>query len=276
MSRGEIPEGSGTPERQRPAASASGTGGAKASDGGTAVSGTVFRSSISSTAIGHQYTLLWEWAAGWSVLPVAVGSITAVALARKPEGRTSQFVLPYTLMAATVLAAVLLAVLAGEWGGRGRAAERPTRKGTGPSLGIRVAMVVMCLAAALSGLLWMEYLREHGEVDVTRRVVLENHSGVGDGKSATLILDGRPERDHLRVTVSVEDENPAAGACARGTEIDVALEGEPLRGANKALVDGETAELELGGGNEVRVRLTVHTVSGCHVELGVTDVFLYG
>lgn len=282
MNGGRSPEKPAAPQGQRPAASASETGDAQASDGGTAVSGSVVGSNLSSTRIAHQsnrwYTLfLWERAAGWSLLPVVVGLIAVAALVRQPQGRMGQFVLVYMLLAAAILASVLLAVLAGEPVGRGRAAPSPARTvgGISSRAGLRLLTVMLCLAAAGSGLLRMEYLRDHGEVDVSG-FRLEKATGVGNGEWATLVLDEGAERDRMKATVSIKDPNPNGGSCARGTDLDVALEGGTPTRTNESLSDGGTADLRLEDKREIRVRLTVHTIPGCRVDLGVTGVLLYG
>ncbi|MEU3073203.1 hypothetical protein [Streptomyces laurentii] len=258
-----VTDGEGHPKD--PTVSASETGAARAHDGGTAISGTVVGSNFNSRV----YTLhFWGRAAGWSIPTVLVGLIAVVTLVRQPEGRIGQFTPVYVLLGAALLASVLLTMLAGEQAGRGDFFRS----------GFRLPAALLCLVAAGAGLLWMEYLRDHGEVDVAgRHFRIENATEVGNGEGATLVVDAAGmERDGMNVTVSIKNRNSKAGSCARATRLGVALEGERAQRVNRELGDGNTAVLQLDGGSEIRVRLTVHTENGCRVNLGVTKVLMYG
>ncbi|MFJ6618940.1 hypothetical protein ACIQOW_15355 [Kitasatospora sp. NPDC091335] len=257
-----VVDGEGHPKE--PTASASDTGAARANDGGTAISGTVVGSNVNSRI----YTLhFWGRAAGWSLPTVLVGLIVVVALARQPGGSIGQFVPVYVLLGAALLASVLLAMLAGEQAGRGDFFRS----------GLRLPAALLCLVAAGAGLLWMEYLRDHGEVDVAGgHFRVENATEVGDGGEATLVVDAAGmKRDGMKVTVSIGQPVRKVGSCAAVTTLGVAL-GKQVQSANRSLEDGDTADLRLDGGSEIRVRLIVHTQKGCQVNLGVTKVLLYG
>jgi hypothetical protein len=263
---------------KEPTVSASGTGAARASDGGTAISGSVVGSNVNS----RFYTLHFLGrAAGWSLPAVVVGLIAVATLFRQPPGRIGQFTPVYVLLGAALLASVLLVILAGEQVARNRTAPYPGRAEGGHGdffrSGLRLPAALLCLLAAGAGLLWMEYLRNHGEVDLARRHYrIERPTGLGDGEETTLVVDGGTKRDRMRATFSIRDPRPGGGNCGAATTLGVALEGEPTAGANGSLQDGKTAVLRLDGKSEIRVRLTVHTVRRCRVDLGVAKVLLYG
>ncbi|MFE7594412.1 hypothetical protein ACFU6K_33910 [Kitasatospora sp. NPDC057512] len=259
-----VVDGEGHPKE--PTASASDTGAARANDGGTAISGTVVGSNVNSRI----YTLyFWGRAASWSLPTVLIGLVAVVTLVRQPQGRIGQFTPVYLLLGAALLASVLLTMLAGEQAGRGDFFRS----------GLRLpAAFLLCLVAAGAGLLWMGYLRDHGEVDVAGgHFRVENATEVGDGEGATLVVDADGmKRDGMKVTVSIGQRVRNGGSCAAATTLGVALEGKDVQSANRSLEDGDTADLRLDGGSEIRVRLIVHTQKGCQVNLGVTKVLLYG
>ncbi|MGX2995805.1 hypothetical protein JNUCC64_16205 [Streptomyces sp. JNUCC 64] len=262
--------------------SASGTGEARASDGGTAVSGSVVGSTVSSTTIAHQnnrwYSLFsGERTAGRSLLPSLVLLGVVVALVRQPQGRMSQFTLVYVLLGAALLASVALAFLAGETTGGRRAAPPPARPSRAPSArtGIALLTALLCLVATGTGLLRVEYLRDHGEVSAAGRYTLKGATGVADGGAATLILDGGTDRDRVKFTVALGEPYRGEGNCVPGARLGVALEGTPETSV-KLVKAVATADLRIGGGDGTRILLIVHVDDGCSVNLRVTDVLLYG
>ncbi|MFI2238571.1 hypothetical protein [Streptomyces chrestomyceticus] len=262
-------------------ASASRTGKAKADTGGTAVSGTVVGSTISSTTIGHQsnnwYSLFSrreKTAAGWG-LYLIIALISVVVLVMQPEGPWEQFVLPYALLVVAHCACLLLAIDAWAWRGEGRWSWVWLNRFSAFRGPVRLVVSFLCLTLTVLALLRMAYLKDHGELDITNSVDVSGNQRLKDKGSALLTAHPEAPRRYLRLTVTVESSKPYT-SCKSDTTLDLWLDGPQAGGQRESLRGGYPVKLALGEKRtEIKVRLMVHTTPGCEVDVQVEKAALH-
>lgn len=196
---------------------------------------------------------IWNWPPFFLVL--AMG---AVALIRLPEGPTSQFAAMCLLLG--------LGVVATGWRVVGMTWSAPWR----------AFVSVVSVGLAVSGLVVVEHLREHGVVDVTGRSDISPAGPVSDAAALTVAVEGAPGRDHLRLVLSVDDAVPEGQTCTPETSLSVAPADRAGGSTVTGVRSGEAVDLPLGGSrDEVRVRVVVHTDQGCRMTVAVADAELY-
>ncbi|MFD7667622.1 hypothetical protein [Streptomyces sp. NPDC059788] len=262
-------------------ASASRTGKAKADTGGTAVSGTVVGSTISSTTIGHQsnnwYSLFSrkeKMAAGWG-LYLILALISVVVLVMQPEGPWEQFVLPYVLLIAAHFVCLFLALDAWAWNGQERRNWLWLNRSSTLPGQVRLVISFLCLAVALLALLRMAYLRDHGELDVTNSVAISGGHRLKDKEAALLTVNPKDPRRYLLLNMTVESSKPYT-SCKSDTTLDLWLVGPQSGEQHENLRSGKPVELALGEKRtKVKVQLMVHTAPGCEVDVRVAKAALH-
>jgi hypothetical protein len=196
----------------------------------------------------------------WSLPPFCVIiAFAAAVLLRSPEGPQSQFTWTYILSGAAVVAA----------GARALAAVT-SKQG-------QAFTTVVALSCVVAAFVWTEYLRSHGEVDVTGRITLTPEIPVPDGGQIDIVIDDAPRRTHLRLTLTVEDAFPRVQSCVPETRLDVMLVGGGSRSVVEWTTPDTTVDLPLGGSHGVvGVAVTVHTDKGCLMDVSVATAALHG
>ncbi|MET7302212.1 hypothetical protein [Embleya sp. NPDC005575] len=195
----------------------------------------------------------------WSLPPFyVVIALVAVALLRNPGGPQDQFSWTYALMGAAVLATGLraLAIVGSERG--------------------RVLITVVSFTCVVAALVWTEYLRSHGEVDVTGRVAISPSGPVSDGGRIDVVIDGAPRRSHLRLTLAVEDADPRTQSCVPETTLGLILTGRGRPVVVEQVTGGSAVDLPLGGFRSVvSATVTVHADKGCVMNVSVATAVLH-
>ncbi|MGW9212916.1 hypothetical protein ACWGR4_38870 [Embleya sp. NPDC055664] len=195
----------------------------------------------------------------WRLPPFCVViALVTTALLRNPGGPEDQFTGIHVLMGIALLATVLraLALVGSERG--------------------RVSITVVSLICVMAAFVWTEYLRVHGEVDVTGRVEVAHAMSVPDGGRVYIKVKGAPGRTHLRLTLAVRDADERAQACVPQTRLDLLLTGPGRPVAVDGIPGGTTVDLALGGSRStVEATMTVHTDPGCAMNVSVATAILH-
>ncbi|MCK7627760.1 hypothetical protein MUU72_32490 [Streptomyces sp. RS10V-4] len=140
---------------------------------------------------------------------------------------------------------------------------------------------VLSLASVLAtvgGWLAFRDVATHGEIDATGTVTPQVRRSLADGAHVTLTLHTTaPEdtRNALRLTLAIDDSDPAAPTCRPDSSAQVSL-------LSSGLVDqhevrpGDTAAFSLGGQvSTVRIDIRLVTARGCLMDLRATRATLY-
>ncbi|OPC79049.1 hypothetical protein B4N89_33665 [Embleya scabrispora] len=195
----------------------------------------------------------------WRLPPfLLVGALVGTALLRSPSGPQGASRWIHLLMVVAVMATGVRAFALLE-------SERD-----------RVLMTVLSFACVIAACVWTEYLRVHGEVDVTGRVEVTHARSVSDGGRIDLVIDGTPRRTHLRLTFAVEDADGRTQSCVPETRLDVALTGRGRPVVVERVVAGTPVDLALGGlRSGVSAALTLHTDAGCAMNVSVATAIVH-
>jgi hypothetical protein len=129
---------------------------------------------LQSTFEGARKWRLWNW----PPFAVVLG-LCAAALIRAPEGPAGQFLWVYLMLGAALL--ITFVRVAGIQG-------PATVQGLASALSV---------ALAVGGMVWVEQLRGHGEVDVTGLATVSPSRPLGGGETLTVNVDGGLARTHL-------------------------------------------------------------------------------
>lgn len=207
---------------------------------------------LQSTLVGARNWRLWNW----PPFAVVLG-LGGAALLRTPEGPGDQFLWPYLMIGTAVLIALVRVA-----GIRGPA-------------GAQALASALSVALAVGGTVWVEQLRSHGEVDVTGLTTVAPSRPLVDGEGLVVGVDGGPVRTHLRLVLRVDDADPDMQSCTPETTLALRLGG----GSNtvSGVRSGRPVDMPLGGARDgLRVTVTVHTDTGCRMNVFVDDAVLHG
>ncbi|WP_406293304.1 hypothetical protein OG948_02055 [Embleya sp. NBC_00888] len=140
----------------------------------------------------------------------------------------------------------------------------------------RVLTTVLSLTCAVAALVWTQYLRSHGEVDVTGRVAVSPSGPISNGGRIDVVIDGAPRRTHLRLTLAIADADPRTQSCVPETTLDLVLTGRGRPVVVERVVGGTAVELPLGGFRSVvGATVTVHADKGCAMNVSVATAILH-
>ncbi|MEW2635157.1 hypothetical protein AB0903_26800 [Streptomyces sp. NPDC048389] len=196
----------------------------------------------------------WNWPP--FLLVVLLGSY---ALISAPDGPPRQFLWVYLAIATAVgLALARLIVPAGvKWARHWR-----------------VLMSATALMCAVAGTVGMNYLAEHGEIDVTGRTGITGGTFT-DASQLRLVVDSPADRSRLRLTLTIRDAARASQFCAPETSYSAELRGNASTRV-EGVRSGQTLDFPLGGlQGLIEVRIILRTDAGCRMSVFVADAVLH-
>lgn len=147
----------------------------------------------------------WNWPPFFLVL-----ALGATALIAGPSGPARQFVWVYAAIGTAVVLSFCRVV--GVVGDSRSPVPRALVQGS-------------ALLLAVLGLVGMDHLAEHGEIDVTGRTHLSPSGPMTRMSAAQIVVDGPAQRSWLRLTVAVEDADPLQQSCTPESELTLQLIG---------------------------------------------------
>ncbi|PVC85542.1 hypothetical protein DBP19_27390 [Streptomyces sp. CS090A] len=201
---------------------------------------------------------------GWNWPPfLLVVSLGAYALIYAPDGPARQFLWVHLALGTAVALALVRLVL-------------PARSSRAHGRVLMSAAAVIC---SFAGVVGMDHLADHGEVDVTGRTRISGgtvtDSTVTNGSRLRLVVDSPADRSRLRLTLTVRDADKAAQFCAPETRYSAQLLGNTSTRVDDVR-SGQTIGFPLGGlQGAIDVEITLLTDEGCRMNLFVTDAVLH-
>lgn len=200
----------------------------------------------------------WNWPP--FLLVVLLG---AYALIYAPDGPARQFLWVHLALGAAVALALVRLVL-------------PVR---GTRAYGRVLMSAAAVICSFAGVVGMDHLADHGEIDVTGRSrVSGGAAGDGtftDGSQLRLVVDSPADRARLRLTLTIRDAAKAAQFCSPETRYSAQLPGNTSTRVDDVR-SGQTVEFPLGGlRGAIDVEITLLTEEGCRMNLSVANAVLH-
>ncbi|KUL47324.1 hypothetical protein ADL22_10320 [Streptomyces sp. NRRL F-4489] len=218
-----------------------------------------------SIAAGNIRNVVIRWAlqhpsASW--LPLLLGCATVVLAGTVwPDGPASQYALWGALTAVSL----------------GTGAARVLVRRPGDARLVAVLSLASVLAT-VGGWLAFRDVATHGEIDVTGKVSPQGRRTLANGEHTTLTLRipaPRDARDALRLTLAIDDSDPAAPTCRPETYALVSLPSSGAADVHKVLPDG-TADLALGGqAGTVRIDVGLVTARACLMDLRAVRATLH-
>ncbi|MFI9047956.1 hypothetical protein [Streptomyces sp. NPDC053427] len=201
--------------------------------------------------------------ARWVPLLVACTGLV-IAGSTWPDGPASQYTLWGTLAGLSVATA---------------AARVLNRK----PLGARVvgALSLVSLLATVGAWLAFQSVLTHGEIDVTGQVRTRGTQPLDDAahRTVSFLLDAsalREPRNALRLTVAIDDHDPAGPTCLPDTGATVSLLTSGVAAQTMDLRPGGTADFTLGARvRSVRIDLRLRTARGCRMDVRATGAVLH-
>ncbi|MEU1466543.1 hypothetical protein ABZ467_39455 [Streptomyces sp. NPDC005727] len=197
----------------------------------------------------------WNWPP--FLLVVLLGSY---ALISAPDGPPHQFVYVYLAIAGSlVLALARLAHpksgrLAGHW---------------------RVLITAAAVMLAVAGTVGMDYLSDHGEIDVSGRTRLTPRGEVTKGSELSLVVTGPTDRAHLRLTLTISDAKGIEGFCKPESHYAAQIRDRASTRVEK-VHSGRTVDFPLGGlQGQIEVQITLWTEEGCQMNVSVAEAVLH-
>ncbi|KPC66257.1 hypothetical protein [Streptomyces chattanoogensis] len=218
-------------------------------------------------AANHIKNVIIRWVmhpnARWVPLLVACTGLV-IAGSTWPDGPASQ----YTLWGALAVLSV------------GTAAARMLNRSPRGARVVGVLSLVSVLAA-VGAWLAFQNVRTHGEIDVTGQVHTEGSQPLDDSahRTLTLRLDAdalKEPRNSLRLTLAIDDHDPAGPTCLPDTSATVSLLTSDVAAQTESLRPGGTADFALGArAGSVRIDLRLHTARGCRMDVRATRAVLH-
>ncbi|TQK50117.1 hypothetical protein FBY35_0425 [Streptomyces sp. SLBN-118] len=194
----------------------------------------------------------WNWPPFFLVL-----ALGATALIMGPPGPTRQFAWVYAAIGLAVGLSFCRVV------GVGGESRSPVP---------RALMQGSALLLSVLGLVGMDHLAEHGEIDVTGRTHLSPPGPMTRTSAAQIVVDGDAQRSWLRLTLAVEDAAPREQSCTPESEIALQLVGGSKSGRVDGVHAGTPVELRLGGSRTaVRVQVALSAEEGCLLAVSVAS-----
>ncbi|QTE03081.1 hypothetical protein [Streptomyces cyanogenus] len=197
----------------------------------------------------------WNWPP--FLLVVLLGSY---ALISAPNGPPHQFVYVYLAIAGSlVLALARLAhpksdMLARHW---------------------RALISAAAVMLAVAGTVGMDYLSDHGEIDVSGRTSLTPRGEVTRGSELSLVVAGPTDRAHLRLQLTISDAKEDEGFCKPESRYAAQIRD---RGSTRVeeVRSGRTVDFPLGGlQGQIEVQITLWTEEGCQMNVSVAEAVLH-
>ncbi|MFJ9853795.1 hypothetical protein [Streptomyces sp. NPDC101150] len=211
--------------------------------------------------------LIIKWvmhpSARWAPLLLACTGLV-IAGSTWPDGPASQYALWGTLAALSVATAAA------------RVLNRRPR-------GARVvgALSLVSVLATVGAWLAFQSVATHGEIDVTGQVRTRGTQPLDDTahRSLSFLLDTsalKEPRNALRLTLAIDDHDPAGPTCLPDTGATVSLLTSGVAAQTTDLRPGGTADFSLGARvRSVRIDLQLHTARGCRMDVRATSAVLH-
>ncbi|MFF2363820.1 hypothetical protein ACFVU0_14040 [Streptomyces sp. NPDC058122] len=197
----------------------------------------------------------WNWPP--FLLVVLLGSY---ALISAPDGPPHQFVYVYLAIAGSLVLA--LARLA-----HPRSDRLPRHW--------RVLISAAAVMLAVAGTVGMDYLSDHGEIDVSGRTRLTPRGEVTTGSELILVVTGPTDRAHLRLKLTISDANEDEGFCKPESRYAAQLRDHASTRVEEVRSD-RTIDFPLGGlQGQIEVQITLWTDEGCQMNVSVAEAVLH-
>ncbi|UQA93608.1 hypothetical protein [Streptomyces halobius] len=201
--------------------------------------------------------------ARWLPLLLACAALV-IAGSKQPGGPAGQYTLWFVLAGLSLVTAAARVLL-----------RRPRD--------IRVvgALSLISVLATVGGWLAFQNIQAHGEIDVTGEVRTEGKQPLDDGANDTLTLrlDAsalKEPRNALRLTLAIDDHDPAGPTCLADTTATVSLLTSGVAAQEEKIRPGGTVDFSLGARvNTVRIHLKLHTARGCRMDVQATAAVLH-
>lgn len=142
----------------------------------------------------------------------------------------------------------------------------------------RSLMSALSLALAVTALVGMDQLKQHGEVNVTGQTRLTPSSTVHNGSHFHVTVQHPPDRSYLRLKLNIEDAPARTDiqSCTPSTRYSAQVARTSDTRRKRALRSGRSVELRLRGPHDdVRVDITLTTDSGCLMKATVAEAALH-
>ncbi|MGX7757589.1 hypothetical protein ACWQ06_02845 [Streptomyces angustmyceticus] len=142
------------------------------------------------------------------------------------------------------------------------------------------ALSLVSVLATVGGWLAFQHVVAHGEVDVTGAVRIQGTQPLDreTNRSLTLLLDApalKEARDALRLTLAIEDHDPAGPTCLPDSAT-VSMLTSGVAAQSQRIGSSGTVDFALGAGvSTVRIDVTVHTDHGCRMDISTKEAVLH-
>ncbi|ARF56923.1 hypothetical protein [Streptomyces gilvosporeus] len=188
-----------------------------------------------------------------------------------PDGPARQYALWGTLAGLSVATAAA------------RVLHAKPRHGNAKSQYVRVVGVLSLVSVLATVGAWLAFrdVVAHGEVDVTGQVHTRGVQPLDDTghRTLSLLLDApalREPRNALRLTLAIDDHDPAGPTCLPDTSATVSLLTSGVAAQTRTVRPGDTVDFTLGArARSVRIALLLHTAHGCRMDVRATGAVLH-
>ncbi|WP_274913937.1 hypothetical protein [Streptomyces sp. WZ-12] len=221
-----------------------------------------------SIAAGNIRNVVIRWAlqhpsARWLPLLLACAALL-LAGTTWPDGPATQYAL-WAVLVALSLATAAARVLV----------QRPR------DARIVAALSLVSVLASVGGWLAFRNVATHGELDVTGKITLQGRQPLDDTAHRTVTLRLEPSslkgsRNALRVTLAIEDQDPAGPTCVPDSSATASLISSGVPSQQQSVNPDGTADFDLGAqADAVRIEVTLTTGPGCRMNVRPTRVTLH-
>ncbi|KIZ13636.1 hypothetical protein [Streptomyces natalensis] len=208
--------------------------------------------------------------ARWAPLLAACTGLV-IAGSTWPDGPASQYALWGTLAGLSVASAAA------------RVLHGKPQQGTADSRHVRVVGILSLFSVLATVGAWLafQHVVTHGEVDVTGQVHTRGVQPLDDTghRTLSLLLDApalREPRNALRLTLAIDDHDPAGPTCLPDTSATVSLLTSGVAAQTRTVRPGDTVDFTLGArARSVRIDLLLHTAHGCRMDVRATGAVLH-
>ncbi|GFH36834.1 hypothetical protein [Streptomyces pacificus] len=198
---------------------------------------------------------------GWNWPPfLLVLLLGSYALISAPDGPPHQFVYVYLAIAGSLVLAL------------GRLAHPKSDRLARHWRVLMSAAAVMLAVAATVG---MDYLSDHGEIDITGRTSLTPRGEVTSGSELSLVVTGPTDRAHLRLKLTISDAKGDQGFCEPESRYAAQLRDRASTRVEEVR-SGRTVDFPLGGlQGQIEVQIALRTNEGCQMNVSVAEAALH-
>ncbi|MGW2540984.1 hypothetical protein ACWC5I_08930 [Kitasatospora sp. NPDC001574] len=203
------------------------------------------------------------------LLPLLAAVAAAVyAVLSWPGGPQHQYVWFYLALSASFVLAVLCVI--GGAAAKGPKGAAPTEAPSKPSTA-GLLLLSSALVLALLGLAGLEDVRRNGEITVEISVRGGQPLAGAVAGTRTLVVPASTAdnvRDHLRLALTVSDDNPTSPTCVHKTTATLTPTTPGVTPTTKRVPAQAVVEFDLGGSRgEVTIDVTVRTGPGCSMQV---------